>query len=69
MSNKNPTVSCTDCIHWNDLKQRIENYFGCNTKFCNIKCKCFCCDCNSPNRPKESNIRPNFIKREINDDY
>jgi len=60
---KNTLVSCTDCVNWNDLKEKLESYFGCNTALCN-KCKCFNCDYNHPESSKTFEIRSKFILRE-----
>jgi len=59
---KNTLVSCTDCINWNNLKEKLEAYFGCNTALCN-KCKCNNCDCSYPEISKALNYRQKFVLR------
>jgi len=60
---KDAKVLCTDCINWNDLKEKLESYFGCNTALCS-KCKCFNCDCIYPETSKAFDIRSKFILKE-----
>jgi len=60
---KDERVTCTDCVNWDKLKKKLENYFSCNTALC-FRCECFNCDCIYPETGKVFKIRSKFILKE-----
>ena len=61
---ENTRVSCTDCIHWEALKKRLENYFGFNTALCRSCCPCGFCSCYDPTSTRKFSHRPKFVMKE-----
>ena len=59
---KDERVTCTDCVNWDELKKKLENYFSCNTASC-FRCECNNCSCYDPTSTRRFETRPMFVRK------
>jgi len=67
---KDERVTCTDCVNWEFLKKKQEDYFGCRTDCINKKdesknCPCNSCSCYDPTSTRRFETRPMFVPKDI----